>query len=152
MPRRLLVTAASAALVLAGLSGCGDDDDSAGDTVDSLVEEGRDAVTTASSEIDEGATAAAEAAARTLAAEHGEDQFDDAGHDIDDDLTCEATAVDGNAAIEISCTGTTEDGGAAELTGTTSELPGASATELEGDFTGTVDGEEVFQTDRLGDT
>ena len=42
------------------------------------------------------------------------------------------------------------DGAVAEMTGTTSELPGASITELDGDFVGTVDGAEVFRTERLG--
>ena len=36
------------------------------------------------------------------------------------------------------------------MTGTTDELPGASVTELEGAFTGTVDGTEAFSTDTLG--
>ena len=38
----------------------------------------------------------------------------------------------------------------AELTGETAELPGESIVELEGTFTGTVDGGEVFSTEVLG--
>lgn len=152
MRRHLTALTLAGALLLGGAA-CSDDDgdDDAGDTVDSIQEEAEDAVSTASSAIDEGATDAAEAVARNLASEHGDDHFDDAGHDIEDDLTCEADASEGNDQIAITCTGTTESGGSAELTGTTSELPGASATELEGEFTGTVDGEEVFTTNRLGD-
>jgi hypothetical protein len=145
------------ALALAGVlaltgAACSDDaEDDARDTATSLQEEAEDAASEASSAIDEGADDATEAVARNLASEHGDDQFEQAGHDIEGDLTCEADASGGNDAVEITCTGTTESGGAAELTGTTSELPGASATELEGDFVGTVDGEEVFAVDRLGD-
>ncbi len=58
--------------------------------------------------------------------------------------------ADGVDQIDISCTGTTQDGGAAELTGHTNEIPGASVVTLDGEFTGTVDGEEVFTTQRLG--
>jgi hypothetical protein len=65
-------------------------------------------------------------------------------------LTCEATAADGLDSVDVNCTGTTEDGGEAALTGTTDELPGESITEVEGTFTGTVDGAEVFTTDTLG--
>lgn len=149
MRRALLAAPLSLALVLGGAA-CGDDDDDGAD--DRIEEEVGDAVSTASSAAEEGVDSAAETVARNLASEHGEDQFEAAGHDIEGDLACEADASGGTDAVEITCTGTTEAGGDAELTGTTSELPGASATELEGDFTGTVDGEEVFTTDRLGDT
>lgn len=154
MRHRIIAPLAAAVLLLGGAAACSDDDgddQSAGETVDSLVDEGEEAASTASSAIDEGATDAAETAARNLAAEHGEDAFEEAGHPLEDGLECEATATDGNDAIDVSCTGTTEDGAEAELTGTTSELPGASATELEGDFTGTVDGDEAFTTTALGD-
>ena len=88
--------------------------------------------------------------ARNIATQQGEEQFNNAGHELDGPLTCEATVQDGVAQIDISCTGTTKDGGAAALTGTTNEIPGASVVTLDGDFTGTVDGAEVFTTERLG--
>lgn len=111
----------------------------------------RSAITEVSAAADDAVDAGAEALARNIAAEQGEEEFADAGHPLDDDgLTCEATVGDDVEAVDISCTGTTEDGAAAELTGTTSELPGASAVELEGSFTGTVDGAEVFTADALG--
>jgi hypothetical protein len=150
MRHHLPALALAGALLLTGAACSDDDQDDARDTATSLQEEAEDAVSTASSAAEEGTQDAAEAAARNLASEHGEDEFDAAGHDIEGDLSCEADASEGGDAIDITCTGTTDSGGAAELTGTTSELPGASATELEGDFTGTVDGEEVFTTDRLG--
>ncbi len=89
---------------------------------------------------------------RNFAALQGSEQFDTAGHEIDDDgLSCTATIGEGGrTAVEVECTGTTTDGGEAVLTGVTSELPGASIVELEGEWTATVDGEEVFTTDELG--
>jgi hypothetical protein len=109
---------------------------------------------TAASEVgdalDEATTDAAEALARTIATQQGEEQFKNAGHELATDLTCEATVQDGVSKIDISCTGTTKAGGAAVLTGTTNEIPGASVVTLDGQFTGTVDGQEVFSTQRLG--
>ena len=155
-----LAVAAMAALTLAG---CSDDDS---ETAESLVEnieqaartavtEAEEAARTAISEaeqaIDEAGADAAETAARNLAAEHGEEEFADSGNPIDDDgLSCEATANDDLDGVHVECTGTTENGEEAELTGDTSELSGASITELDGTFTGTVDGAEVFTTDVLG--
>ena len=117
-------------------------------------EEMKDDAESAATNVEEAATEAgndvAEAAVRNIATEQGEEQFADAGHPIEDKLTCEATVAAGADTIDVSCTGTTEAGGQAALTGQTSEIPGASVTELEGTFSGTVDGTEVFATDRLG--
>lgn len=92
----------------------------------------------------------AEALARTIATQQGEEQFKNAGQELDGPLTCEAKVQDGAAKIDISCTGTTKAGGAAALTGATNELPGASVISLNGEFTATVDGATVFTTQRLG--
>ena len=111
---------------------------------------GQTVLTEAGEAIDEGQRDAAETVARNIATEQGEEQFDDAGHALDGKLSCEANVTDDVASLEISCTGTTQDGEDAALDGTTDEIPGASVTELEGSFTGTVAGEEVFSTDTLG--
>ncbi len=93
-----------------------------------------------------------ELAVRNFAALQGSEQFNAAGYEIDDDgLSCTATVGEGGrTAVEVECTGTTVDGDDAVLTGVTSEIPGASITELEGDWTATVNGEQVFTTDELG--
>ncbi|MEO7369455.1 MAG: hypothetical protein ABIZ69_01245, partial [Ilumatobacteraceae bacterium] len=96
------------------------------------------------------ADAAAETLARNIATQQGEEQFKNAGQELDGPLTCTAKIEDGVAKIDISCTGKTKGGGAAALTGTTSEIPGASVVSLDGQFTGTVDGASVFTTQRLG--
>jgi hypothetical protein len=73
------------------------------------------------------------------------------GDDDDDGLSCEATVADGGLnAVEVSCTGSTEEGQDATMTGRTDEMPGASVTELEGQFTGTAGGDEVFAVQQLG--
>jgi hypothetical protein len=131
----------AALLAVLTFSGCSDDD------VESDVES---AATEVGDAVGEAAEDAGEVLARNIATQQGEEQFNDAGHELDGPLTCEATVADGVDEIEISCTGTTQAGGAAELTGTTSEIPGASVVTLDGEFTGTVDGEEVFTTERLG--
>ncbi len=158
MPTKLLTLTLAAILALAGLA-CSDDDNdgesNAEETVESVAddaqEEAEDAATTVADAADEAALDAAEATARTIGAEQGAEEFADNDAELDGDLTCEATGGESDPdQIILMCTGTTMDGGEAELSGNTSELPGASATELEGDFTGTVDGDEVFTTDRLG--
>lgn len=130
-----------AALALAGCDS---------DTRDSVSSDVRSAVTEVGDAVDEVSQDAAEAAARNIATQQGEEQFKNAGHELDGPLTCEATVSDGADQIDINCTGTTKDGGAATLTGTTSELPGASVVSLAGEFTGSVDGNEVFSTQDLG--
>jgi hypothetical protein len=152
MPRKIIVVA----LLSIGIAACSDDDtDDLGETAESALENLEESARSAASEVeeavDEAATDAAELVVRNLAAEQGEQQFEDAGFPLDDQgLACEATVADGLDAVEVSCTGTTQDGGSAEMTGSTDELPGASVTELEGSFTGTVDGTEAFSTDTLG--
>ncbi|MEP7201273.1 MAG: hypothetical protein ABI894_01620 [Ilumatobacteraceae bacterium] len=92
----------------------------------------------------------AEALARTIATQQGEEQFKNAGNELDGPLTCEATVQEDAANIAITCTGKTKDGKSADLTGSTNEIPGASVVSLDGDFSGKVDGTEVFHTQRLG--
>ena len=120
------------------------------DTQDAVESDLETAATEVGDAVGEAANDASEALARNIATQQGEEQFKNAGHELEVPLTCEATVQDGVAKIDISCTGTTKDGGAAALTGTTNEIPGASVVTLDGDFMATVDGVEVFTTERLG--
>jgi hypothetical protein len=142
MKTRLAHAAAVAALLT--IASCSED------TQDAVESDLESAATEVGDAVGEAANDAAEVLARNIATQQGEEQFNNAGHELAGPLTCEATIQDGVAQIEISCTGTTQAGGAAVLTGTTNEIPGASVVTLDGDFTGTVDGEEVFTTERLG--
>ena len=139
---RLLL--APAALSLALFAACSDDDD---DGADDAVE---DAAQDAGDAAGEAGNDAAETIARNLASAQGADEFDAAGIDVDGDLTCEAAMTEEADAVDITCSGTSTDGQELALEGTTNEIPGESVTELEGNFTGTADGEEVFAVDTLG--
>lgn len=156
MHRRIAPTVVALAVVSFGAAACSDEDrEDVGDAVDTIVDDvedaGRTAISEAEDAVGDAASDAAEVAARNIATQQGEEQFTNAGRPLDSDgLTCEATVADGLDGLDVSCTGTTEDGGAAELTGSTDEVPGASVTELEGAFSGTVDGDEVFSTEALG--
>lgn len=151
------------ALVLTfGVVACSDDtQDDAQDLLDSAREDAEtvasdvseaagDAADNAGDAIDDATQNAAEAAARNLASAQGEDEFSSNGVDVEGDLECEATSNGDNSAVDVSCTGTSTDGRELSLEGTTSEMPGASITELEGTFTGTADGEEIFSVETLG--
>jgi hypothetical protein len=120
------------------------------DTKASIETDLRSAATDIANAAGDATNAAAEALARNIATQQGEEQFKNAGKELDGPLTCEAKVQDGVDKIDINCTGKTKDGGAATLTGTTNELPGASVVSLNGDFTGAVDGKTVFNTQRLG--
>ena len=139
---RLLL--APVALSLALFAACSDDDD---DGADDAVEDAAQDVGDAAGEA---GNDAAEAIARNLASSQGADEFDAEGIDVDGDLTCEAAMTEEADAVDITCSGTSTDGQELAIEGTTDEIPGESVTELEGNFTGTADGEEVFAVDTLG--
>ena len=131
----------AAALVFTGCSS---------DTKASVETDLRSAATNIANAAGDATDAAAEALARNIATQQGEEQFKNAGHELDGPLTCTAKVQDGVAKIDIDCSGKTKAGGAATLTGSTNEIPGASVVSLDGEFTGAVDGTTVFTTQRLG--
>lgn len=102
------------------------------------------------SDVQNSTNAASEAAARNIATQQGEEQFKNAKQELSGPLACQANVVANAAKVNITCTGATKAGGAATLTGTTNELPGASVVALSGTFVGSVDGTQVFTTQRLG--
>ncbi|MEJ7723955.1 MAG: hypothetical protein WKF64_06580 [Ilumatobacteraceae bacterium] len=154
-PLKLTRVLIVAPLALAAFASCSDDArDAIGTDVENAADEVEEAAESAITEVEDAAGEvgrdAAEAAARNIAAEQGEEEFTNADRPLEGKLKCKATANDAMDAVEISCTGTTQDGEDATMDGTTSELPGASVSELEGTFTGTVAGEQVFEVDTLG--
>jgi hypothetical protein len=150
MRSKLLAVPFTLALVLSGVACSDDAKDDARDTLENARENAEDMVTEVSEAAGNVADNAVEVAARNLASAQGEDEFAANGIDVEGDLTCEATSNGDKTAIEVSCTGTATDGSSLSLEGVTSEMPGASLTELEGEFTGSADGEEVFSVDTLG--
>jgi hypothetical protein len=93
---------------------------------------------------------AAETVTRNVATQQGEEQFKNAKQELAGPLTCTAKVSDGADKVAVNCEGKTKAGGAATLTGTTNEIPGASVVSLNGSFVGSVDGTQVFATQRLG--
>ena len=118
----------------------------------SLTAAGCSANTRASvkSDVQNATNAAAESVARNVATQQGEEQFKNAQHELAGPLICKATVQKNAAKIDVTCSGTTKVGKAATLRGTTNELPGSSVVSLNGSFVGSVDGVEVFNTERLG--
>jgi predicted small secreted protein len=102
------------------------------------------------SDVENATNAAAETVARNVATQQGEEQFKNAQHELSGPLKCTAKVQANAAKIDIACSGSTKDAKVATLRGTTSELPGASVVSLNGTFVGSVDGAEVFTTQRLG--
>jgi hypothetical protein len=141
--RRPLV-ALTATVALCGTAACSEE------SRDALEADTRSVATDIAGAADELSEDAIELAARNFASTQARQEFTAAGISLDGDLSCRADAANDLTAVEITCTGTTDDGLPVELTGTTAELPGLSFDELNGDFVGTVDGEEVFTTERLG--
>ncbi|MCI0386327.1 hypothetical protein [Streptomyces sp. CNQ085] len=90
--------------------------------------------------------------ARNSAAEAGELALDQAGHEIDGDLTCADEGTGEN--LKVTCEGTTVEGGEARMV---ADAGGDPRIETEGGVTlegftvvGTVDGEQVFRQDCIG--
>jgi outer membrane murein-binding lipoprotein Lpp len=131
----------AAALTIAGCSS---------DARTSIATDLQTAATDVGNAAGDAANNAAEALARNVATQQGEEQFKNAGQELDGPLTCTAKIQAGVSKIDINCTGKTKAGGAAVLTGTTNEIPGASVVSLDGQFAATVDGTNVFTTQRLG--
>jgi hypothetical protein len=148
--KKLLAVPFCLALLLGAGACSSDTKDSAKETAENAQDDVKDAASDASDAVDDATNDAAEMAARNLASAQGEDEFSAKDIDIEGDLECEATSNGDNSALDISCTGMSTDGKELALEGTTSEMPGASVTELEGSFTGTADGTEVFAVDTLG--
>jgi hypothetical protein len=119
-------------------------------TRESIATDLQTAATNVGNAVDAATDDVAEALTRNIATQQGEEQFKNSGHELDGPLTCQAVIQDGIAKVNVNCTGTTKAGESAALTGTTNEIPGASVVSLNGDFTGTVNGSEVFTTQRLG--
>ena len=98
MPRKIIVVA----LLSIGFAACsGDDADELDETAESAVENleevARTAASAAEEAVDEAASDAAELVVRNLAAEQGEQEFEDAGFPLDGQgLACEATVAMGS--------------------------------------------------------
>jgi hypothetical protein len=93
----------------------------------------------------------AEAIVRNAASAAAAGAFEREGVEVDGSLDCTASSSGGAERIEVRCTGSSKEGEALVLEGeaTTGEAEPGDA--VRGSFVGTVDGEEVFQQECLGD-
>ena len=143
---------AVASLGTLSLAACGDDNEKdVRSAVTNVVDAAKDAATDVKDATANALDSATETAIRNIATQQGEEQFTNSGNPLDDKgLTCTAKVADGLRKVDVSCIGTTKDGKPALLEGQTSELPTSAITSLAGEFTGTVDGKQVFQVKQLG--
>ena len=94
----------------------------------------------------------AEIAARNAASAAGTAAFEQQGLEVSDVLECTANSTGGAKELIVSCTGASDDGKELALEGTVSaDEQDISVDAIRGSFVGTVDGEEVFAEDCLGD-
>ena len=94
----------------------------------------------------------AEIAARNAAAAAGTAAFEREGLEVSDVLECTANSSGGAEKLSVSCTGTSDDGKRLALEGTVSAREeDINVDAIRGSFVGTVNGEEVFAEDCLGD-
>jgi hypothetical protein len=83
---------------------------------------------------------------RTASSVQGQAALANAGAQVSGPLSCTSSRTD--AGVSVSCTGTTVDGKPVEVSGTATNLSGGDA--VEGDFVGSVAGQQVFTSDCLG--
>ena len=94
----------------------------------------------------------AEIAARNAAAAAGTAAFEQEGLEVSDVLECTANSTGGADDLTVTCTGVSDDGKELALEGSVSaNEEDVSVDAIRGSFVGTVDGEEVFSEDCLGD-
>ncbi len=139
--KQAVVGLGAVALAVGGTACVGDD---------TTTDDAETVITDAAADAEDVAENAVELAARNAAAQLSTQHFADAGHPITGQLSCTADAAGSLDSVDVECTGTTEAGGQAELTGTMDQLPDEAVVAIDGQFTGSVDGEQVFETNRLG--
>jgi len=94
----------------------------------------------------------AEIAARNAASAAGTAAFEQQGLEVSDVLECTANSTGGAKELSVTCTGASDDGKELALEGTVSaDEQDINVDAIRGSFVGTVDGEEVFSEDCLGD-
>ena len=83
---------------------------------------------------------------RTAASVQAQNEMLKVGAQLSGPMSCTTSQQD--SGVQVSCTGTTLDGKPAQVTGTATSLPGGST--VQGDFVGTVAGQQVFALKCLG--
>ena len=97
--------------------------------------------------VDEGT----EAVVRNVAAAAAAGAFEREGVEVDGSLDCTASSSGGAERLQVRCTGTSRDGEELVLEGEATTGDAEPGNLVRGSFVGTVDGEQVFEQDCLGD-
>lgn len=93
-----------------------------------------------------------EVAVRNAAAAAGTAAFEQQGLEVSDVLECTSNSTGGADRVSVSCSGRSDDGRELALDGeVAAREQDISVDAIRGSFVGTVDGEEVFSEDCLGD-
>ena len=97
--------------------------------------------------VDEGT----EAVVRNVAAAAAAGAFEREGVEVEGALDCTASSSGGAERLQVRCTGTSTDGEELVLEGEATTGDAEPGNLVRGSFVGTVDGEQVFEQDCLGD-
>ena len=92
-----------------------------------------------------------EAVVRNVAAAAGAGAFEREGVEVDGALDCSASSTGGAERLQVRCTGSSTDGEELVLEGEATTGDAEPGNLVRGSFVGTVDGEQVFEQDCLGD-
>lgn len=97
--------------------------------------------------VDEGT----EAVVRNVVAAAGAGAFEREGVEVEGTLDCTASSTGGAERLEVRCTGSSKDGEELVLEGEATTGDAEPGNLVRGSFVGTVDGEQIFEQDCLGD-
>ena len=92
-----------------------------------------------------------EAVVRNVAAAAAAGAFEREGVEVEGALDCTASSTGGVERLEVRCTGSSKDGEELVLEGEATTGDAEPGNLVRGSFVGTVDGEQVFEQDCLGD-
>jgi hypothetical protein len=92
-----------------------------------------------------------EAVVRNVAAAAATSAFEREGVEVEGALDCTASSTGGAERLQVRCTGSSTDGEELVLEGEATTGDAEPGNLVRGSFVGTVDGEQVFEQDCLGD-
>jgi hypothetical protein len=92
-----------------------------------------------------------EAVVRNVAAAAAAGAFEREGVEVEGSFDCTASSTGGAERVQVRCTGSSADGEELVLEGEATTGDAEPGDLVRGSFAGTVDGEQVFEQDCLGD-
>ena len=92
-----------------------------------------------------------EAVVRNVVAAAGAGAFEREGVEVEGPLDCSASSTGGAERLQVRCTGSSKDGEELVLEGEATTGDAEPGNLVRGSFVGTVDGEQAFEQECLGD-